>query len=146
MPADAFQQDTVGNTRIGSCFLLYYLGLLISQDVWQRVFTARSGQVARQGTILVAFYCMAYALATVVIGMVAWVVLPSIHDPQPASAAPTLTILSPAPVGLVVAGSLSAVMSTVSGPPPAFFTLLASDVYRRLISTELRDTRFLAMT
>ncbi|UTX35055.1 sodium:solute symporter [Micrococcus luteus] len=44
--AEFFSWDGIGVQSIVTYFVIYTLGLLIGQDVWQRVFTARSPRVA----------------------------------------------------------------------------------------------------
>ena len=47
--AEFFSWDGIGVQSIVTYFVIYTLGLLIGQDVWQRVFTARSPRVAQIG-------------------------------------------------------------------------------------------------
>ena len=115
LPEAHFRLDTIGYDTIFAFFLLFFLGLLIGQDIWQRVFTARDAQVARRGTIVAGLYCILYAIATVLIGMIAAVKFSNLEDPQMAYATVAVEILPAGVTGLVLAGSLSALMSTASG-------------------------------
>jgi solute:Na+ symporter, SSS family len=45
--AAAFDVTSIGTPTIITYFVIYFFGLLIGQDIWQRVFTARSDTVAR---------------------------------------------------------------------------------------------------
>src|SRR6204780_778750 len=63
LPGEFFSLTHIGTGKIISFFVLYFFGIIIGQDVWQRVFTARSVTVARAGGIGGGFYCLAYALA-----------------------------------------------------------------------------------
>lgn len=146
LPAAHFSIDAIGWQRIGSLFLLYFLGVIIGQDVWQRVFTARTPQIARRGTLLVGAYCILYGVATAICGMVALALLPDLADPQLAFASLAVTVLPVGLVGLVFAGALSALMSTASGALLAVATLLANDVYRRFVAPGLGDGAFLRAT
>ena len=47
--ASFFQIDGIGIQTIITYFVVYTLGLLIGQDIWQRVFTAKTPTVARWG-------------------------------------------------------------------------------------------------
>ena len=47
LPADATSLTAIGGGTILTYFVIYTFGLLIGQDIWQRVFTARSPGVAR---------------------------------------------------------------------------------------------------
>jgi len=143
LPASHLAFDTIGYDTIFAYFLLFCLGLIISQDVWQRVFTARDARVARRGTIIAGAYCILYSVATAVIGMVAAVRFPGLEDPQMAFATVAVELLPAGVSGLVLAGSMSALMSTASGPLLASSTLIASDIYRRFIDRDLSDRKFL---
>lgn len=52
-----FQLDGIGVQTIITYFVVYTLGLLIGQDIWQRVFTAKSPAVARWGGTTAGIYC-----------------------------------------------------------------------------------------
>ena len=60
--------------------LIYTFGMLIGQDIWQRVFTARSDKVARLGGTVAGTYCLVYALAGAVIGTAAKVLYPKLRQ------------------------------------------------------------------
>ncbi len=86
LPEAHFLLDTIGYDTIFAFFLLFFLGLLIGQDIWQRVFTARDPRVARRETIFAGLYCLLYAIATAFIGMIAAVKFADLQDPQMAYA------------------------------------------------------------
>ena len=123
-----------------------HLGLIIGQDIWQRVFTARGAKVASRGTLIVGVYCIAYAIAGAVIGMVAAVKFPGLEDPQMAFASVAVGLLPAGISGIVLAASLSALMSTADAPLLATSTLLANDVYRRFLAKDITDAQFLRAT
>ncbi len=54
LPASYFEWTSIGGQTIFTYFLLFFFGLMIGQDIWQRVFTARSGAVARWGGVVAA--------------------------------------------------------------------------------------------
>jgi SSS family solute:Na+ symporter len=68
LPSEFFSLSNIGLSKVLSFFVLYFFGIIIGQDVWQRVFTARSVQVASNGGIGVGLYCLCYALAGALIG------------------------------------------------------------------------------
>ena len=68
-------------------FVIYTFGLLIGQDIWQRVFTARSPGVARWAGTAAGVYCLLYAVAGALIGMAAKVLLPALESRDDAFAA-----------------------------------------------------------
>ncbi len=145
-PASHLRFDTIGYETIFAYFLLFVLGLTISQDIWQRVFTAKEAKIARRGTIIAGLYCVAYAGAVAVIGMAIAVKFPGIEDTQMAFATAAVELLPTGLSGIVLAGSLSALMSTASGPLLASSTLLASDIYRRFFAPSITDRDFLRAT
>ena len=51
LPDSYFEIGAIGGNTIFTYFLLYALGLMIGQDIWQRVFTARDEKVMRTGTL-----------------------------------------------------------------------------------------------
>jgi len=119
----------IGGSKIVSFFILYFFGITIGQDVWQRVFTARSLKVARYGGVAVALYCFVYALAGGLIGAAAHALLPPLADPDSAFAATVNLVLPVGMRGLVLAAALAAIMSTASACLLATSTVLLEDVY-----------------
>jgi SSS family solute:Na+ symporter len=128
--------------KILSFFTLYFFGILIGQDGWQRVFTARSTQVARNGGIYVGLYCFAYAIAGALIGAAGHVFLPSLADPDLAFASIVNAVLPAGMRGLVLAASLAAIMSTASACLLATSTVLLEDVYLPLRRATTNGTMF----
>ena len=53
---------SIGAQTVFTYVLIYSFGMLIGQDIWQRVFTARSDRVARVGGTVAGTYCLVYAL------------------------------------------------------------------------------------
>jgi solute:Na+ symporter, SSS family len=135
LPSGFFSFAHIGGGRIASFFVLYFFGILIGQDVWQRVFTARSVKVARNGGIGVGVYCLVYALAGALIGAAGRVFLPPLVDGDLAFAEIVNAVLPVGLRGLVLAAALAAIMSTASACLLAASTVLLEDVYLRLRST-----------
>src|ERR1019366_6676517 len=92
-----FSLTHIGGAKILSFFTLYFFGILIGQDGWQRVFTARSVKVARNGGIYVGLYCFMYAIAGALIGAAGHAFLPPLADPDLAFASIVNAVL---PAGL----------------------------------------------
>jgi SSS family solute:Na+ symporter len=132
LPAGFFSLTHIGGAKIFSFFLLYFFGIIIGQDVWQRVFTARSLKVARNGGIAVGLYCLVYAVAGALIGMAGHAFLPPLADPDSAFANIVNAVLPVGLRGLVLAAALAAMMSTASACLLASSTVLLEDVYLRL--------------
>jgi SSS family solute:Na+ symporter len=135
LPPEFFSLSHIGTGRILTLFILYFFGIIIGQDVWQRVFTARSLKVARNGGIAVGLYCVCYALAGALIGTAGKVFLPPLADGDLAFAQIVNAVLPIGLRGLVLAAALAAIMSTASACLVAASTVLLEDVYLRLRHT-----------
>ena len=132
LPADALSLTTIGGGTIVTYFVIYTFGLLIGQDIWQRVFTARSPGVARWAGTAAGVYCLAYGVAGAVIGMAARVILPALDARDDAFAAVVEATMPALLAGLVLAAALAAVMSTSSGALIATATVFSQDIVARL--------------
>ncbi|OLT45931.1 sodium:solute symporter [Saccharomonospora sp. CUA-673] len=133
LDADFFSFTSIGGATIVTYVLVYGFGLLIGQDIWQRVFTARSPKVATAGGITSALYCVVYALAGAVIGMAAKALYPNLGNADDAFATVVNDLLPTGVRGLVLAAALSALMSTASGALLACSTVTTSDLLPRLL-------------
>lgn len=127
-----FQLDSIGWDTIITYVLIYGFGLLIGQDIWQRVFTARSPRVATAGGIGSGVYCLIYAVAGAVIGTVAKARYPDLANPDEAFTRIVEDLLPAGLRGLVLAAALSALMSTASGTLIACSTVSANDILGKL--------------
>lgn len=143
LPETYFDPMDVGGMKIFSWFVLYTLGLMIGQDIWQRVFTAKSAKVAKQGTILGGIYTICWAAALTIIGMVAAVVLPNI-TPQNALSEVTLAVIPSGLIGVVFAGIISAFMSTISGTIIASSTMIVNDIIH-FKNSSIKTTRIIVV-
>jgi len=132
LPDGFFSIGHIGWDRIASYVTLYFLGILIGQDGWQRVFTARSVAVARAGGLVVGTYCIVYALAGALIGAACRLLLPSLPDADLAFATVVQLVLPAGLRGLVLAASLAAIMSTATACLLATSTVFLEDVYLKL--------------
>lgn len=130
--AEFFDITGIGVQSIITYFVVYTLGLLIGQDIWQRVFTAKTPKVARWGGTTAGIYCIIYGIAGALIGMAAKVALPDIAgaaDNKDVVYAEVATQLLPVAVGgLVMAAAVAAMMSTASGALIAAATVARTDV------------------
>ncbi|MGY1594957.1 sodium:solute symporter [Geodermatophilus sp. SYSU D00708] len=132
LPVDALSLTSIGGGTIVTYFVVYTFGLLIGQDIWQRVFTARSPGVAKWAGAASGVYCLLYGVAGAVIGMAARVVLPTLDARDDAFAAVVEATMHPLLAGLVLAAALAAVMSTSSGALIATATVFSQDIVARL--------------
>ncbi|WP_416975215.1 sodium:solute symporter [Streptomyces sp. 4F14] len=149
LPTSYFDPLGIGGETIFTYVLIYTFGMLIGQDIWQRVFTARSDRTAKWGGTVAGSYCLAYALAGAVIGTAAKVLYPDLSSADDAFATIVKDELPIGVRGLVLAAALAAVMSTSSGALIACATVANNDIWARLRGTaagagsgdEVRDNR-----
>ena len=128
LPAESFSLTNIGGGTILTYFVIYFFGLVIGQDIWQRVFTARSDAVAKWAGGVAGFYCLLYAIAGAVIGMCAKALLPNLADRDDAYPAIVEYALPVGLSGLVIAAALAAIMSTSSGALIATATVAKEDI------------------
>ncbi len=132
LPAASFSLTTIGWDTIITYFLIYFFGILIGQDIWQRVFTARDENVAKYAGTTAGVYCVIYGLVCAVIGMAAHVLLPDLGNANNAFAAIVKSALPDGIRGLVIAAALAAMMSTASAGLLAASTVLTEDLLPKL--------------
>ena len=132
LPASSFSLTTIGWDTIITYFLIYFFGILIGQDIWQRVFTARDENVAKYAGTTAGVYCVIYGLVCAVIGMAAHVLLPDLGNANNAFAAIVKAALPDGIRGLVIAAALAAMMSTASAGLLAASTVLTEDLLPKL--------------
>ncbi|WP_043633054.1 sodium:solute symporter [Chromobacterium haemolyticum] len=128
LPASAFSVAGLGWGTVLTYFLIYFFGIIIGQDVWQRVFTARDGKVASYAGSAAGLYCLLYGLVCALIGMAGRVLLPELENPNNAFAAVVKGVLPDGVRGLVIAAALAAMMSTASAALLAASTTLTEDL------------------
>ncbi|WP_330115200.1 sodium:solute symporter [Pseudomonas sp. JS3066] len=129
LPESYFSLTAIGWDTIITYFLIYFFGIFIGQDIWQRVFTARSENVAKVAGTAAGVYCVLYGLAGALIGMAAKVLLPDLDNVNNAFATIVDTTLPDGIRGLVVAAALAALMSTASAGLLAASTTAAQDLW-----------------
>ncbi|MCY1290661.1 Osmoregulated proline transporter OpuE [compost metagenome] len=132
LPETAFSFTTIGYDTIITYFLIYFFGILIGQDIWQRVFTARSEGVAKYAGTVAGVYCVLYGLVGALIGMCAKVLLPDLDNVNNAFAAIVQASLPDGIRGLVIAAALAAMMSTASAGLLAASTTISEDLLPKL--------------
>ncbi|MGV9339691.1 sodium:solute symporter [Streptomyces sp. NPDC003688] len=132
LPTAYFDPLGIGGETIFTYVLIYTFGMLIGQDIWQRVFTARDDRTAKWGGTVAGTYCLAYAVAGSVIGTAAKVLYPKLANPDDAFATIVKDELPIGVRGLVLAAALAAVMSTSSGALIACATVANNDIWSRL--------------
>ena len=131
LPASYASITGIGWNAIFTYFLLFFFGLMIGQDIWQRIFTGRDEKVIRRGTIFAGVYCIVYGIAGALIGSAAKVVVPRLDSPDEAFAAVAEAALPVGVTGIVLAAALAAIMSTASATLLAASTITATDLLRQ---------------
>ena len=131
VPDTYMSVTNMGFDRSFAYIVLYVPGLIIGQDIWQRIFTAKNQKIAKVGTIGAGIYSILYAFATVVIGMSVFALLPSLDNPQDAFTVGVVTFLPAGIRGIVLAAAMAATMSVSSGTILASSTVMYNDLYLR---------------
>jgi SSS family solute:Na+ symporter len=139
VPENHLSLTNIGWERIFQYFLLYFFGLIVSQDIWQRVFTAKNQKVMRSSAVSAGIYSVFYALALSIVGMCALVLLPDLSESQSAFTSLALEILPPGMLGLVLASVCSALMSNASGALFASATLITNDIIKIYFKKDMKD-------
>ncbi|MDO5701374.1 MAG: hypothetical protein Q4P36_07930 [Bowdeniella nasicola] len=136
---DVFAYDFQGTLY---WILIYVPGLVIGQDIWQRVFTAKNDTTAKAGTISAGIYSIIYALCGVILGMATAIVVPNLEHTNEAFATGVAEFLPVGVAGLLLAAAIAASMSVASGTILACSTVVYNDLYLRLVKgivTDLED-------
>ncbi|WP_313428599.1 sodium:solute symporter [Siminovitchia terrae] len=146
LPDTYFSFSGIGGHQIFKYFLLFALGMVVAQDIWQRILTAKTIKIARAGTVAAGLYSLFYGLAVAIIGMCAFVIVPNLGDTQNAFASMAVTILPSGVLGLVIAAVVSALMSTASGTLLASSTLISNDIIKRFFKKDVTDKQYLKLS
>lgn len=128
LDASFFDPGAMGVDTIVTMFVIYTLGILVGQDIWQRVFSARSPQVARWGGTGAGIYIALYGIAGAIIGMAAATLAPGLEKKDDAFATLAQNFLPAGIGGIVLAAGVAAMMSTASGALIAAATVARVDV------------------
>lgn len=128
LDAEFFNPGSIGLPSLLTMFVLYTLGQLSGQVIWQRVFTARTPKIARWGGAIAGLYVAAYGVAGAVIGMSARVLEPNLAKPDDAFATLAQNYLPAGLGGVVLAAGVAAMMSTASGTLIAASTIMRVDI------------------
>lgn len=128
LDAEFFNPGAIGFSSLATMFVLYTLGQLSGQVIWQRVFTARTPTIARWGGVVAALYVAAYGVAGALIGMSARVLEPNLAKADDAFATLAQNYLPAGLGGVVLAAGVAAMMSTASGTLIAASTIMRVDI------------------
>ncbi|PNV65547.1 sodium:solute symporter [Rubneribacter badeniensis] len=146
IPQEYLSPASMGFDRSFAYVVLYVPGLIIGQDIWQRIFTAKNDRVSKRGTIGAGLYSIVYAFATVIIGMSAFALLPHLDNPEDAFVMGVSAFLPEGVRGVILAAAMAAAMSVSSGTILASSTVLYNDLYKRFINTKPAGMREISVT
>ncbi|MDH6365356.1 SSS family solute:Na+ symporter [Enterococcus sp. PF1-24] len=146
IPESYLSVSAIGWDTIFQYFLLYGLGVIIGQDIWQRVFTAKDTKTAKRGTVLAGIYSMVYGVAVAIIGMCAFIALPQITNSQTVFSQAAIDFLPPGITGIVLAAVVAALMSTASGTLLASATLLTNDLFAPYLKKRKQEFDYVKTT
>ena len=133
LPADHWNFGAYGFSGSLYWVLLYVPGLVIGQDIWQRVFTARNDTIAKSGTLAAGVYSILYAFAGVMLGMAVLAAGIQLDNPSLAFEAGVAAFLPPGVAGLLLAAAMAASMSVASGTILACSTVVYNDIFLRFV-------------
>lgn len=128
LDAEFFSIDGIGLQSIITYFVVYTLGILIGQDIWQRVFTGRSAGVTRWGGFTAGIYILAFGVAGAIVGMSVASLDSGIENRDDVFSIVATEILPYGLGGIAMAGGIAAMMSTASGGLIAAATVARTDV------------------
>ena len=139
LPPEMFSPTNIGWGRIITFFIIFNLSIVVGQDVWQRIFTARSPEVAKWAGAGAGIYCFIFATCAGLIGTAAQIVLPAGIERDKVYAEMVKATLPEGVSGLVMAAALAAIMSVSSGTLIASATVAKEDIARVLKRKSLAD-------
>ncbi|MBJ2153558.1 hypothetical protein [Paracoccus sp. IB05] len=147
VPPEFLTLTNISGTRLLTLFLSFFLGIMIGQDIWQRILTARNQRVARVGSVYAGLYSIAWGVAMGICGVLAFILLPNLDSPQDALPALVVEVMPVGLSGIVLAALMSALMSTVSAAVLASATLVTNDILKPVFNfsseTELSVSRII---
>ena len=137
VPPEFLTLTNISGERMLGLFLSMFLGIMIGQDIWQRILTARNQKVAKVGAVAAGLFSVGWGAAMGVCGILAFILLPNLDSPQDALPALVIKVMPAGLSGIVLAALMSALMSTVSATVLASATLVTNDILKPAF--ELRD-------
>jgi SSS family solute:Na+ symporter len=126
--------------------LLFFTPLpLVMTDIWMRIYSAKSPQIARRSLIAAALIILPFFATFTLVGMAAYVLFPGI-SPDTAMTQMIGRYLHPGLRGIAIAGLLAAVMSTADSMLIITGLTMAKDIGATLSPTLAGDERRLFVT
>lgn len=146
VPPEFLTMTNVSGGKMLAYFLLLFLGIMIGQDIWQRMFTARTEDIARKGAVAAGAFSIFWGLSMGVCGMLAYILIPGLSNASEALPQLVMEVLPAGLSGIVLAALMSALMSTVDSAVLAAATLVTNDLMRPLLDlddkAEMKASRY----
>ncbi|RDE24579.1 sodium:solute symporter [Motiliproteus coralliicola] len=130
VPPEFFTMTNISGDRMLAYVLLLFLGIMIGQEIWQRMFTAKSEEVAQKGALAAGAFSIFWGLSMGLCGILAYVLVPGLANSSEALPQLVLEVLPVGLSGLVLAALISALMSTVDSTVLGAATLISNDILR----------------
>jgi len=140
LPAEPFfSLWGAGPSKVAAWIVASVLAALVAQAAVQPIMGARDEKTAQRASLLAVLYVAPMGVMTALLGMFARIKYPDIAARM---ALPTLlTSLPDWAGGVVLAGILAAILSTVAPCILAAGTLLSKDVYQRFLNPEVSEAK-----
>ncbi|MEH6826101.1 MAG: sodium/solute symporter [Motiliproteus sp.] len=146
VPPEFFTMTNVSGDRMLSYFLLLFLGIMIGQEIWQRMFTARTEEIAQRGALAAGAFSIFWGLSMGICGILAYVLVPGLSNSSEALPRLVMEVLPAGLSGIVLAALISALMSTVDSCVLGAATLVTNDLLRPLLKldddAEMKASRY----
>jgi SSS family solute:Na+ symporter len=139
----SFPINTYGDwTYVVTLLLMVGSTYVVGPDIYSRLFCARNEGVAKNSTAITALVMIPLAFSITLIGMSAKAIAPGI---SPEGAFPTLArdVLPMGINALVIAGLLSAVMSSADTCLLTTSTIISADIIKPCVRSDMRDEHLL---
>ncbi|MFA6244230.1 MAG: sodium/solute symporter, partial [Candidatus Hydrogenedentales bacterium] len=116
-----------------------------NQYINQRCLGAKDEWHAKMGMVLCGFLGIVLAFAVSFPGLIAYALNPNLPDPNTAYPYLVTTLLPPALQGIVLAGLVAAIMSTISSLVNSAATVFTIDVYQRFLDRGVAERRLVVV-
>lgn len=146
VPPEFLTMTNVSADRMLSYFLLLFLGIMIGQEIWQRMFTARTEEIAQKGALAAGAFSIFWGLSMGICGILAYILVPGLSNSSEALPQLVMEVLPVGLSGIVLAALISALMSTVDSCVLGAATLVTNDLLRPLFKlddeSEMKASRY----
>lgn len=146
VPPEFFTMTNVSGERMLAYVLLLFLGIMIGQEIWQRMFTAKTEDIAQKGALAAGVFSIFWGISMGVCGILAYVLVPGLENSSEALPQLVMEVLPVGVSGIVLAALMSALMSTVDSTVLGAATLVTNDLLRPIFNlddeAEMKASRY----